>query len=172
MASKKGFTLVELLVVISIVGVLSAVIFSSLGGTKDKATFTAFRQHVDEFLKAVELARDSNGDAPKTTIIRYTYADGQLDDTDGWVQVYLTNFNNRFGNYITDFPRLWKPSTGAAYVYYRALTGSYYCGDRTADGVSYFIFIRGANSSQRSQINEVFGDWDKYASYPCKVLDE
>jgi prepilin-type N-terminal cleavage/methylation domain-containing protein len=35
--NKRGFTLVELLVVISIIGVLSSTVFASLGSTRTKA---------------------------------------------------------------------------------------------------------------------------------------
>jgi prepilin-type N-terminal cleavage/methylation domain-containing protein len=40
---KKGFTLIEILVVIAIIGLLSSVVLASLDDSKDKAKGTAFR---------------------------------------------------------------------------------------------------------------------------------
>ena len=53
---KKGFTLVELLVVIAVIGILSLIIFASLGGAKAKARDS--RRQTD--ILQIELALEAN----------------------------------------------------------------------------------------------------------------
>jgi prepilin-type N-terminal cleavage/methylation domain-containing protein len=59
--NKKGFTLIELMVVIAIVGILSAVILASLGNAKKKARDTSIRQSVLEMKKLLEIELLTSG---------------------------------------------------------------------------------------------------------------
>jgi len=58
----RGFSLIELLVVISIIGFLSSVVLASLQTAREKARGTAFRQSVDQLVLAIELYRSDHND--------------------------------------------------------------------------------------------------------------
>lgn len=59
-----GFTLVELLVVVSIIAFLSSIVLATLNTAREKAKATAFRAEVDSFIKALELYKSDNGSYP------------------------------------------------------------------------------------------------------------
>ena len=61
MKKQKGFTLVELLVVISIIAVLSSIVFSSLQATKAKAKVAAVKQGVRELSQLMYLEYQETG---------------------------------------------------------------------------------------------------------------
>ena len=54
MKKNEGFTLIELLVTISIIGLLSSVVFTSLGSARTKAKDAAIKQEVGEMQKLIE----------------------------------------------------------------------------------------------------------------------
>ena len=57
----KAFTLVELLVVISIIGVLSSIVFASLGSARTKAKDAAIKSSITNMRAQAEILYDSNG---------------------------------------------------------------------------------------------------------------
>lgn len=61
---KRGFTLVEMMVVISIVGFLASVILSSVNSTRAKGENTQRNNVVEEYRKALTLAYDRDGGYP------------------------------------------------------------------------------------------------------------
>ncbi|MGJ7498838.1 type II secretion system major pseudopilin GspG [Variovorax sp. RHLX14] len=64
---QQGFTLIELMVVLVIMGVLAALIVPNLMGRPDQARATAARQDVGSLMQALKLYRLDNGEYPGAT---------------------------------------------------------------------------------------------------------
>ncbi len=64
---KLGFTLVELLVVVSIVSLLSSVVTASLGGARLKAKNSALQAQNQQYILAMVVYSDSNGGFPPSS---------------------------------------------------------------------------------------------------------
>ncbi|GEM_PF-357962 len=62
--TKRGFTLIEILVVIAIIGILSSVVLASLAVSRAKARDARRIADLEEVKKALELYYDSNGEYP------------------------------------------------------------------------------------------------------------
>ncbi|MGJ7542504.1 type II secretion system major pseudopilin GspG [Variovorax sp. LT1R16] len=61
---QQGFTLIEIMVVLVIMGVLAALIVPNLMGRPDQARATAARQDVGSVMQALKLYRLDNGEYP------------------------------------------------------------------------------------------------------------
>jgi prepilin-type N-terminal cleavage/methylation domain-containing protein len=59
--NKKGFTLVELLLVIAIIGILAAVLFVSLGKQRERARMTTFKENMRGLVTAGTACHDAGG---------------------------------------------------------------------------------------------------------------
>jgi type IV pilus assembly protein PilA len=59
--NKKGFTLVELLLVIAIIGILAAVLFVSLGNQRERARVTTFKENMRGLVTAYTACADGAG---------------------------------------------------------------------------------------------------------------
>lgn len=59
--NSKGFTLVELLLVIAIIGILAAVLFVSLGKQRERARMTTFKENMRGLVTAATACRDAEG---------------------------------------------------------------------------------------------------------------
>jgi prepilin-type N-terminal cleavage/methylation domain-containing protein len=147
---EKGFTLIELLVVISIISLLSSIVLASVQDARNKAKGTAFRQHVGEFIKAVELYKinEPNNLPPALdkTVARYSY---YRINNDGSKLERDTNsdLSTDISQYIEALPT--PPFSGNFYFIYTPL---YECqGDtKTPD---YMIWITGDENKK------YFDDW-------------
>ena len=60
----KAFTLIEILVVVSIIGIITAIVMTNLNSAKDKATDIKSVTELDQLRKALELYRTDNGKYP------------------------------------------------------------------------------------------------------------
>ena len=61
---KKGFSLVEILIVIAIIGVLARVVMGSLTSAREKGIFTRAKQDLHSVAQALELYSIDNGEYP------------------------------------------------------------------------------------------------------------
>lgn len=58
---RRGFTIVELLIVIVIIGILAAIVIVAFNGIQGRAKDTAIRSDLANIAKKLELARSNNG---------------------------------------------------------------------------------------------------------------
>mgnify|MGYP001616556751 CR=1 FL=1 len=58
---KSGFTLVELLVVISIISLLSSIVFASVNSARNKARYARARAELNQFVKTAAIAQGEVG---------------------------------------------------------------------------------------------------------------
>ena len=61
---KKGFTLIELIVVIAIIALLSSITMAAVAQARKKAEISKFRSGVEEFVKALEIYKIKHGYYP------------------------------------------------------------------------------------------------------------
>jgi prepilin-type N-terminal cleavage/methylation domain-containing protein len=66
-AHKNGFTLLELLVVISIIGTLASVVLASLNTSREKAQYAAARTEITQLMRLTEIAKGESGNLPGIT---------------------------------------------------------------------------------------------------------
>ena len=59
---RKGFTLIEVLVVVAIIGILAAVVLTSLNNTRDKASDARIKAEARSIINEAELYYSNNGE--------------------------------------------------------------------------------------------------------------
>ena len=115
-----GFTLVELLIVIAIIGILASIVLVSLSSARTKARDTKRIQEISQIQSALELYYAQYG----------YYPNSDFDGCGGWDVgnssfPFMTNLANYLGQI---FPRdMAKNGNCDGYFYYRYSPGDYGC---------------------------------------------
>jgi prepilin-type N-terminal cleavage/methylation domain-containing protein len=133
MKNNKGFTLVELLVVISIISLLSSVVMASLNSARAKARDVRRIMDMRQIQTALAMYYDQHG----------SYPDGDGDGCGGWDagNQTLPLFGNGALNGIMNKPSVDPTATGncSGYFYYHYPAGAGQCDVRR--GAFYVLTI-------------------------------
>jgi prepilin-type N-terminal cleavage/methylation domain-containing protein len=160
----KGFTLIELMVVITILGMMSAIVLTTIAGARDKGTATKIIRDMQEIKKAIVLLADDSAlnswwidNSVDTRFPQTCLASGSPDDL---VSIScLVGDTARLGKYLKVAPT---PYAGGVYNYdsdanATAAGGSILgpTGCITAADAGVNIVITGLTNGVRDSINDL-----------------
>lgn len=99
----RGFTIVELLIVIVVIAVLAAIAIVAFNGAQARASFSRYQADMKSIVKALELYKAENGSYPVTT-----NQDGCTYHWCGWDQVtgddFITGLSPKYIERIPQMP--------------------------------------------------------------------
>lgn len=144
--SQKGFTLVELLVVIAVIGLIASVVVVSLGTVREKARDTRRKEDLDALRKALEIYYAEEEKYP-TTNGAWTILNG-VDDSLTKVLV---------PKYIEAMPKDPKGTNQLPYVYKYASDGDHFALDAAIE-----------TNSDKDQ--HIIGTWQEYNVLIYRIL--
>lgn len=118
--SQRGFTIVELLIVIVVIAILAAIAIVAYGGIQDRANFTKSQSDLNALNKAIQLYYIDNGTYPSST-------SGCTNGWCGWDQATNDNFiPGLVPNYIASTPQLPTSFASNNTYLYSSTTGTTY----------------------------------------------
>lgn len=162
---KKGFTLIELMVVISIIALLSSIILSSLKSAKDKANIISAVQSFQELQKATELYYSNYGAYPGVGgPPQHTFAMGATGFTDSltpFIQTWFINKQLLGGMPFFDFNPGPVNPTVSDWVYFRVGNNSGAIASSFGYASTSAVFCGGI------QVNNYAIQWDPRLSIPA-----
>ena len=95
---KNGFTIVELLIVIVVIGILAAITIVSFNGVQTKAKSSAVQSLVGSLSKKANIYRASTGQFPTADELKFNYAPGTIAANSGPAEAAVNS--NSFGSLI------------------------------------------------------------------------
>jgi len=136
-----GFTLVELLVVITIIAILAALVLSTAGGIQDKAARNRAQSEIAALSAALESYKADNGDYPA-----WTNNVGVAGN-----KVIVTNLMPpSSGKVYFEFPKNMTNSSGDMIDPWGVTYGYQYPGSNGRSGSNFFDLWTAANKSTNS----------------------
>jgi type II secretion system protein G len=118
---KKGFTLIEILVAVAIIGVLASIILANVGEARKKARDTERASDLQQIQLALRTYKDSNGRYPTSGCGRNPNYAG-VNPTYGGCQTYIEGFTSFFQTLPID-PT---PNINYGYIYRTNAAGTEY----------------------------------------------
>ncbi len=152
--SKSGFTIVEILIVLVVIGILASIVIVSYSQVQARARDARRKTDISNMIKALEIYYSDNGSYPlasgtNSSINAYWYT----SDTTSWdtfrtalsgaIDIFPTDPSNVSGNVLSP------GSTSYNYAYYG--NGGSYC--NAHPGQMYIIVYRYEVSPQESSID-------------------
>ena len=124
--TNKAFTLIELLIVVSVISLISTVVLYQTGEARQKADDAHMKQEVQEVRKAIELYRDDNGSVPFTVSYNDDVGLGEMVSEDDNDSDKKTAYEESMqilvdGGYLPEIPR---SPDGTSYSYMATADGN------------------------------------------------